>query len=223
MYRADDHIHADLLAAAALFVIDAAVDVDEEFAAVLAAQVGDLLQALHAAFQEGLAGKAGLHGHQRDHIDILDERLDMVDALAGVDEYARLHARGADLIDGAAHEAGGVGMEGDIVRPRVRQAAHVAGRIGHHDVYVHDDLGIVFLQFLDQFDGHAEVGHVVAVHQVDVEHGRAAGDELIEFFLHVQEAAVDDRRGIEHIVPPLSSCRSQAVAPPSQTRFSPVI
>ena len=122
----------------------------------------------------------------------------MVNPLAGVDEYARLHAGSADFVNGAAHKARGVRMEGNVVRARVRQASHIVRRVGHHDMHIHDDLRIVLFQLLNQLDGHAEVGNIVAIHQVDVKHGRATGDKLIQFFLHMQEAAVDNRCGIEH-------------------------
>ena len=62
---------------------------------------------------EGLAAEAWVDGHDEDHVDGVDEELDVVLGGAGVEDDAGLAAEAADFVDQAQGVERGFDVEGD--------------------------------------------------------------------------------------------------------------
>ena len=158
--------------------VDSAVDFEAELEAGLAApgvELGDLGQHVAA---EGLSAEAGLHGHDEKEIDLGEEGLGEFGRRAGVEHEAGLATELADAGEQCAVIDGGLEVEADEVGAGFGEGLHEVLGVVQHEVDVEKEAGHLAAELGDHLRAEGEVGHEVAVHDVQVQPRRAGGRDL---------------------------------------------
>ena len=147
--------------------VDAAVHLDE--------QVGEVrLEGAHllqGPLLELLAAKAGLHGHHRHVVQLLPKGEKLLHRGAGLNGDAGLRAAG---FNGGQHGTGVVvalDVEGNPIGAGLPEHGHVLQGVAEHQVQV-ELLVRLAPQCLYHLGPHGQIGHEVAVHNVDMKNLR---------------------------------------------------
>src|SRR5690606_38372425 len=117
---------------------------------------------------ELLTSEAGVHRHQQDHVDLVQQVLQALYAAAGIEDQAGLAALVTDQLQGTVDVAGGLGVKRDNAGASLGEVHDelVYGRC--HQVHVNGRLDAVVAQCLAYHRSDGEVGHIVIVHDVKV-------------------------------------------------------
>ncbi len=111
---------------------------------------------------------------------------------ARVDRHPGPAARLADHLDRAVDVGGRLGVEGDGVRAGAGELGDLAlGRVDHE---VDVELGVEVAQRLHDDRPHRDRRDEVAVHDVDVDHRRARGEDLGDLGAQAPEVGGEDGR-----------------------------
>ena len=116
---------------------------------------------------ERLPAEAGLHAHHEEHVDLAEVGLDRAVGRRGFEREAHSHVERADAFEQRTGFTQ-LDMDGAPVGPRVGEGLDEIARVRNHQVAVEVEVGAGPQRLHDRW-ADREVGHVVAVHAVDVE------------------------------------------------------
>ncbi len=118
----------------------------------------------------------------------------------GVQHEAGTAAAFPDQADGAIHVVAGLGVEADPVGAGIGEHAHQVVHGPHHQVHVDDGVDAALAQRLAHQRAHRQVGHVVVVHDVEVDDVGAGLEHRLDFLAEAGEVGGQDRRRDERPV-----------------------
>jgi hypothetical protein len=155
------------------------------------AQFGDFL---HAGMDEFLAAKAGVHGHHADQVHEVEQGSGRLGRGAGVEGEACLGTRGADGLKRAVDVRTGLHMGCDHIGTGIGEGLDVGIDGCDHQVNVHHRLDVR----ADRGAGggaEGDVGHEMAVHDIDVNPVRALCLDRLNLGAEIGEVGREDGRG----------------------------
>src|SRR5690606_18323109 len=126
-----------------------------------------LAQLVHGTGNEGLATKAGVHGHQQDQVQLVHQVIHPVQRGGRVEHQAGLTAVVTDQRQGAIHVARGFGVETDVIGTGFGKFGNQCVHRLYHQVYV-DRSGGVGAQRGTDHGAESQVRYKVVVHDVAV-------------------------------------------------------
>lgn len=151
--------------------VHAAIDFEAEGEVALGAPGGELAEFGQHGFAEGLAAETGLHGHDEHEVNFGKEGLDGSNGGAGVEHDTALAAPGADLAEEGAVIVGGLDVDADEIGAGFGEGLGVVAGVAEHEVGVEKEVGEKGAEGGYRLRAEAEVGHEMAVHDIDVEPG----------------------------------------------------
>jgi len=128
---------------------------------------------LRSVWDEGLSAEAGIDGHHQDQIDLFDDLIQNACRCRRIERYAGLLAQLLDVLQRPIKVHGSFLVHDDQIGARLREAFHVALRLHDHQVRFHQQLRRA-AQRRHHRQAKADVGHVHAIHHVDLKAIRAA-------------------------------------------------
>ena len=142
-----------------------------------ACQGGNFVQGIGDEF---LAAEAGIHAHDQDVVDEVEDFGEGFDGRGGIEDYTGLAAVRSDQVEGAIEMDAGFLVHGDPVGAGFRKFGDEEVGIFDHEMAIERNFELLAERANDgRADG--EVGDEVAVHDVEVEDGAAAVDGLLGF------------------------------------------
>src|SRR5690606_14074192 len=171
---------------------NAAIDLDVDVAA--GDQPADLANLAEAVVDEGLAAEAGVHAHDEDEVDVVDDVLEHRDGRGGIDGDAGALALGADRLQRPVQVRPCLGVDGDDVGAGAREGSDVGIDRGDHQVAV-EHLGGQRAQRRHHQRPDGEVGDEMAVHDVDVDIVGATLVDGPDLLAEAGEIGGEDRGG----------------------------
>ncbi len=111
-----------------------------------------------------------------------------------IQHQARLAAILADQLDGAIHVFAGFGMKRNVGGPGFREVRDDAIDGLDHEVHVERRGDAVLAQRLAHHRADGEVGHVVIVHDVEVDDVGAGGEHRVHFVAETREIRGENGR-----------------------------
>jgi len=177
--------------------LDAAVHLQPD---VLAAGVDAATCRFHlaqGAINKGLSAKAGVDAHDQDQVDLLDQPVQHVQRRGRVEHQPHLAARRLDGLHAAVRVRAGVGVKADQIGAGLREGLGQRVHRLHHHVHVqrHRLPGGGDRVRLDGLADHRperEVGHVVVVHDVEMDPVGAGGDDALHLLAQPREVGRED-------------------------------
>jgi len=155
------------------FEIDAAVDFNVEVEAELFTDLGELANLVEREGNEFLAAEAGVHAHDEDVVNHGQNVTQQQDRRGGIEDDAGLHVVIGDVGEGAVEVGAGLVMDADPIRAGFGEGRDEVVGILDHQVAIEWKLRRFAQRFDDRW-AEGDVGHKVAVHDVDVDDGAAA-------------------------------------------------
>ena len=129
-------------------------------------------QALRAFGQEALAAKARLDGHEQDHVNRGDNRLQGGDRGFRLDGDTHRTAEVTQLFDHVLGAGDCFQMEGDAVAAGLDEFGGVLGGVGDHQVGIEEKL-MMRAEPFDQNRAEGKVGDEMAVHDIQMQESGA--------------------------------------------------
>ena len=122
---------------------------------------------------ETLATKAGVDAHDQNQINVVDQPIEHVQGLGGVEHQTHLTTRALDGLHTAVHMGAGVGVKTDQIGAGfgkgLGQGVHRRDHQMHVDRHRHAGRGFgVWLEGLAHHGAEAEVGHIMVVHHIEM-------------------------------------------------------
>mmetsp|Transcript_25620 Transcript_25620/g.58308 ORF Transcript_25620/g.58308 Transcript_25620/m.58308 type:complete len:329 (-) Transcript_25620:32-1018(-) len=188
----DEHVSARLSDLLDVLGSDTAIDLEGDVKARLVNHLARLLELVQGSRDERLATEARVDGHEQDNVNLVHHVLQDIKRRGRVEHEARLAATRADQLERAVNVAGGLRVEGDVVGARVRKAVDdvVDGR--DHEVHVDGRLDAVVLERLADHRADSQVGHVVVVHHVKVDHISARRKHVLDLLAKLREVGAEN-------------------------------
>ncbi len=170
---------------------DAAVDLDVDRAAAnQRAHRGDLVE---LRLDEALAAEAGIDRHDQHEIDQVDDVLQRGDRRAGIERDAGLLAERADRLQRAVHVRTGLDMHGDDVGAGFGEGIQIGIARRDHQMHV-EALLADRADRLHHARADRDVGHEMAVHDIDMDPVGAGGLDATDFVTQFGEVGRKNRR-----------------------------
>ena len=173
---------------------DAAVDFDAIVEAELVAQAAEVGDALDGAGQELLSAEAGIDAHDEDMMHHRKDFREHFDRRGGIEDDAGEHAMIQDQLQGAVQVAAGFDLDRDHVGAGFGEGGDVLVGILDHEVAIEREAGDG-ADGLDDGRAEGDVGDEVAVHDVDVDDGAAAGGGAGDLVGEMREVCGEDGEG----------------------------
>ena len=139
-----------------------------------------------------LPAKAGVHRHDENHVEVVDDRLEGVDRGRGVDRNGRAGATLVDERDETVRMGRCLVVKREVVRTSVEVLLDHLVRVGDHEVNVNGKLG-GRLHRAQDVKAKREVGDKVAVHDVVV--NEVPAFDVRELRPQTSEVSGEDGRG----------------------------
>ena len=152
---------------------DAAVDFDAEVESHLFAQLGEMGDLVERERQELLSAEAGVDAHDEDVVQHGENFDEGIDGGGGVEDDAGEHTVMHDLLQSAMEVAADLLVDAHQVGPGFGEVGDEGVGVFDHHVAVEGQPGDG-AEGLDHGRPEGDVGHEVAVHDVDVEEGGSA-------------------------------------------------
>jgi len=172
--------------------IDASVHFNAIREAAGFADAGERFDFAQRAFDEVLSAKAGIHGHDQDVVDDVEDFLEGVYGCSGVDYHGRLASVRTDEMKRAIEVDAGFLMHGNPVGAGLGEGFDEVIGIFDHQVAVERDVADGFTQRGDYRRADGDVGDEVAVHDVDVKDGAAGVDGGLGLSAELGEVGGED-------------------------------
>ena len=138
------------------------------------------------SLDELLAAEPRIDAHHQDQVELVQHRLDRGDRGARVERHARALAERADGLQAAMQVRARLGMDGDQVGAGARERLEVRLVRRDHQMHV-ERLGRQRPQRTHHFRTEAEIGHEVAVHDVQMDPVGAGGVERAHLLAEARE------------------------------------
>ena len=182
--------------------LDAAIDLQANVAARTFNAAARLFDLAQGAVDKTLPAKAGVHAHDEDEVNVVDQPVQHIQRRRRVERQPRLAAGGAYGLHAAMRVRAGFGVKADggCACPGKGGGQRVHGL--HHQVHVYGrGLPVrphgVRAQGLANHGAEGEIGHVVVVHHVKVNPVGAGGQHAAHFFAQAGEVSRENGRGDE--------------------------
>ena len=122
---------------------------------------------------EALATKAGVDAHDQNQINVVDQPIEHVQGLGGVEHQTHLTTRALDGLHTAVHMGAGVGVKTDQIGTGfgkgLGQGVHRRDHQMHVDRHRHAGRGFgMRLEGLANHGAEGEVGHIMVVHHIEM-------------------------------------------------------
>lgn len=147
---------------------DSSIHLDEGGRAGTCDEAAGLADLLVGGGEEGLSAKAGLDGHDENHVKGWDQLSKGRNGGGRAEGYAGLHTCGADGSKGAGEVGGGLDVDRHSLDAEGSKTGSIAGRISDHEMKVKG----LMPEAGDSFeDGEAkgDVGHEYTIHHIEME------------------------------------------------------
>ena len=174
------------------FGVDAAIDFELDLQTLLGDAVRDRFDLGQLAGNELLPAEAGIHGHHQHEIELLEHIVERLGGRRGVEGDAGLLAQGLHPLDRAVEVRPGLGMDGDDVGAGFGEGVEERIDRRNHEVNV-ERLGGVRPKRLHHRRTDRQVGHEMAVHDVDVDPVGAGLIDRAHFLAEPGEVRGEDR------------------------------
>ena len=155
----------------------------------------DLAQFFQRRRNEGLTAESGIHRHHQHQVDVFQHPVQHFQRRGRVQHDARLAALCADQLDGAVHVRAGFGVKADGVGAGLGEFGHQRIDRLHHQMHVDGRGDAVLAQCLADHRADGQVGHVVVVHNVEVDPVGAGGEHGFDFLAEAGEVGREDGWG----------------------------
>jgi len=156
--------------------IDAAIDFNAVPEATRFADARERFYFAQRAFDEVLAAEAGIHGHDQNVVDDVENFVEGIYWCSGIDDHSRLASVRTDEMERAIEVDAGFLMDGNPVGAGLGEGFDEVVGIFDHQVAVEWDVADGFAQRGDYRRADSDVGDEMTVHDVDMEHGAASVD-----------------------------------------------
>ena len=158
-------------------------------------QRAEPLELAERAGQELLAAPARVDGHAQDQVDLSQQLEHGLHRCTRAERDARLAAGIAHRRERVVGVRRRLDVDRDPVGAGLRERRHVALRTLDHQMDVHVGARVMHLagERLDHLRAHAERGHEVAVHDVDVDRPRAGCEHGADLIAEAREVGRQDR------------------------------
>src|SRR5699024_175451 len=157
--------------AAAVANVDAAINLEGDVVAALLLPGGDALSCLtdldQAVLDECLPAKAWVDGHDQHHVNLVHDMIQPVKRCGRIEYQTRPAAIVADQRQGAIHMAAGFGVKSDDVGPGLCKLGDEGIHRLDHEVDI-DGCSGKRTQGGTNHGTHGEIGHIVVVHDVEM-------------------------------------------------------
>ncbi len=123
-----------------------------------------------------MAAEARIDRHQQDHINMLQHIMQMMQRRGRIKHQPGLAAGFLDQPQGAINMLAGLGVKRHIISARRRKGRDEAIHRLDHQVYVQRGGDPVITQGGHQHRAEGQVGHVMVIHHINVDHISTSGE-----------------------------------------------
>ncbi|MNO72664.1 hypothetical protein D3C76_636180 [compost metagenome] len=174
--------------------IDAAVHFQADVAATVINQLarcGNLGQHLG---DETLAAEARVDRHQQDQVKPVKHVLGSVQGTGRVEHQPRLATQVLDQLHGTVQVQGCLGMNRNVIGACLGEGLDHAVHRRHHQVHIDRRGNTVAAQGLAELRAHGQVGHIVIIHDIDMDDIGTGGQHLLGLLSQPGEIGRQNRR-----------------------------
>mmetsp|Transcript_27071 Transcript_27071/g.77675 ORF Transcript_27071/g.77675 Transcript_27071/m.77675 type:complete len:244 (-) Transcript_27071:130-861(-) len=168
---------------------DPAVDLDPRVDALGLAHLLQLLDLVHLRLDEALAAEPGVHGHDEDELNVLQDVLDLRERSARVQDHARHAAEVLDLAHHAVQVDGRrrLAVHGDDVGTGLGKVLHALLGLDNHEVAVQKGVRQLLPQRVHDQGADGDVRDKAPVHDVDVDPVRPGLEHVVDLLAELGE------------------------------------
>ena len=160
------------------FEIDSPIHLNAEIEFAFVTHAGECGNFVEGIGNKFLAAKTGIHAHDQDVVDKVENFRERLDRRSGIENHTGLASVRGDEVEGAVKVNTGFLMNGNPIGPSV-------GKFGNEQVWIFDHQVTIeghvelFAKGANDRRADGEIGDEVAVHNVQVKDGAAAVDRLL--------------------------------------------
>src|SRR5690606_14196395 len=191
----DEGVGARLGDLADVLHVDAAVDLQADFATAGIDQRTRFAQLVEGAGDELLPAETGVDAHQQDHVDLVHHVLEHVQRGSRVEHQTGLGAAVLDQLQRAVDVLGRFRVKGDVRGTGLDEVTDDAIHRLDHQVRVDGRGDAVLAQRRADHRADGQIGHIVVVHDIEVDDVRPGGEDVVHFLPQTGEVGGKDRRG----------------------------
>jgi hypothetical protein len=172
--------------------VDAAIDFNAIPEAAGFADARERFYFAQRAFDEVLAAEAGIHGHDQDVVDDVEDFVEGVDRCRRIDNHGRFASVRTDEMKRAVEVDAGFLMHGDPIGAGLGEGFDEVVGIFDHQVTIERNVADGFAQrgYYRRADG--DVGDEMTVHDVDMEDSAAGVDGGLGLVAELGEVGGED-------------------------------
>ena len=196
----NEHVNTGLADLLDVVDLDTSIDLEAAVDAGLVDELASLAGLVEGGGDEGLSTEAGVDAHEEDDVELVEDELGVVEGGGGVEDEAGLAAAVLDELEGAVDVVGGLGVEGDVGGAGVDEVGDGGVDGADHEVDVDGGGNAVVAEGLADHGADGEVGHVVVVHDVEVDDVGAGLEDVVDLLAELGEVGGKDGGGDEVVL-----------------------
>mmetsp|Transcript_12155 Transcript_12155/g.25887 ORF Transcript_12155/g.25887 Transcript_12155/m.25887 type:complete len:282 (+) Transcript_12155:147-992(+) len=194
------HIHSGLGNLLDVIDLDTPIDLETAIQTVLVDELPCRAGLVEGSGNEGLSAESGVDAHEEDDVELVLDKLGILQGSGGVEDESGLASAVLDQLEGSVDVVGGLGVEGDVRGAGIDKVVDGGVDGADHEMHVDGGGDAVIAEGLAHHGSDGEVGDVVVVHDVEVNDIGAGLEHVIDLLAEFGEVGGEDGGGDEVIL-----------------------